>query len=440
MFCEKCGTEITNEDVFCPKCGTRVEDIVKENGESPVRETVIEQPLPAAGTAVVAKKHQVSVKALGIIGTVAVFLIAGIIALLIIENTVSAEKFIADDIKVTGYNGYATASVQGLYDYEGLARQVSGSAKTDNELLGGLADLGASIITSTYVRVELDKTDSLSNGDVVTATFTIDKDAINNLTKTRKKVRGKNVYVRKYKVNGLSEPIEIDVFEGIKSVSYDLTEDYNIIQIVYNTAFNRAAGDVVFSYNENSDSIKATTTDGAALGYIHFDYDADSIKSNGKVTLTADVDTERYITRGVVFTQLSKEYDAVTIDYIRNADDIKGNDLGLLKASAIKYFENYFSSNYNYLGAYFIEDFARKGFWNTNNRIYFVFENSESDGSSELIGVRFTDVKINSSGNIIDVKNEPDSYYRFYDVHSFQDAGKDLEEDGYNVTDISSKC
>ena len=80
MFCEKCGTEITNEDVFCPKCGTRVEDIVKENGESPVRETVIEQPLPAAGTAVVAKKHQVSVKALGIIGAVAVFLIAGIIA------------------------------------------------------------------------------------------------------------------------------------------------------------------------------------------------------------------------------------------------------------------------------------------------------------------------------------------------------------------------
>lgn len=439
MFCEKCGTEITAGDVFCPTCGTRIEDMLKEETEELKQQIVFEHTEYADNATASTKRYQVNVKSLGIIGAIIAVLIAGILIVLMFANTVSAEKFISEEIEAIGYNGYATVSTVGLYDYEGLATEICDSIKTDNELLGGLANLGTSIVVENYVQIELDKSNHLSNGDVVTVTFTVNKDAINEIIGAKKKVRGKSIYVKEYKINGLSDPVTIDVFESIKSVSYDSTANYNPLTIEYNTEFNKSAGEVRFSYYANSNLIKATNKEDNLLGSIQFEHNTDKIESEGKITLTVDVDTDKYISRGVIFTPLSKEFDAVTIDYLRKADDINNNDFGVLKAASIKYYKDHFQLSGNYLGAYYIEDFARNNYSNAKNRIYFIFKFAESEKVKRFVGVRFTDVKIDSNGDIIDVEKEPDSYYMFYEVNNFSDVGKSLKNDSYNVTDISSK-
>jgi len=163
-------------------------------------------------------------------------------------NTYDAEKLCK--IEVTGTNGNGTASITSDYDYiSDITDDVLGDNPNDYDVLA------LSVLFET-VKFDTDsETSQLSNGDTIKITLNYSSDRFKDYG-----IKFKNTSFE-YKVSGLSEAVEIDLFKGL-NIKYEGISP-NAIVLIDNTKCDSFIKDnVSFSadknYVANGDTITVT--------------------------------------------------------------------------------------------------------------------------------------------------------------------------------------
>ncbi len=254
MYCKFCGRQIADDSKFCEFCGNLVQNqrMTAERPEGdlgePIRldlpdegpadealsaleETVVFRPQPKAETPAnpitppaPKKKKKLSGGAIaGIVaGSLALIGLIVLIAVLASRPTirdVDVTQFIK--FKVSGYNGYGTATCE--IDWSGLETAALGDypTGTDSKSKKKQAEYREQIaILKSAVTLEFEKRENLSVGDTLKATVTVDETAAETLHINFSKARTKEYIVREKDLNGSSafDPIAefVDVkFEGL---------------------------------------------------------------------------------------------------------------------------------------------------------------------------------------------------------------------------------
>lgn len=211
--CPKCGSEIPEDSVFCPECGNSVRENVLQKKIHPQK--IIQQAVEQVST--ISKKKVELKKRDKIIGAA-----AGIILLLcvVISGIMVTRK------PTINLNDYMTVSIEG-YDTVGQASAVFDSEKFQKKYEKKLRKvISKKHIESTYssateqfwstcVSGTLSKDSGISNGDVITYTWSCNKERASSMYGFKLKYQDIEV-----KAKNLEEAQTFDPFDGIE-VKFD---------------------------------------------------------------------------------------------------------------------------------------------------------------------------------------------------------------------------
>ncbi len=232
-----------------------------------------------------------------IIAAVAVVVI--VVAIVVLVNvlggaTLDIGKYYA--IKVDGFNGHGVASIEQISDPSEDPELVKalGLDEIANGDFSSLSDLSS--LSDAYLSAqqasnffssldyELDQSEDLSNGDKVTAQFTYDENAADQL-----KLKVKNATLT-LTVEGLEEGTSIDPFEGLEFTYDGISPD----------------GSVEVSNNSTNDMIRRIT----------YDVEPSYGLANGdEIVVTAYYDESYALENGYDITQDSKTYQVEGLPY-----------------------------------------------------------------------------------------------------------------------------
>ncbi len=327
-------------------------------------------------------------KVIAIVGVVVAVII--VVCCVSKSSKISVKDYINDEIKFYGCNGYATVSTNDVFNYSLLEQ-----------------DLGpAQVVTwdddpvYDFIDVRFDVQDNLSNGDVVKATITVNCDSINNF-KFAKKLTGKKEYVKKYKVKGLEDAVEINPFEIVKNVVVDKTSGSCSFEM--DNTYNKEFDGFYAHYYDNGD-LQIVDSQGEEIAVITYKYDSGTLESTNKVTITTDCNQDKYSEYGIIINPISKEVEPITCDYLTKGDALSVTDFNTLKERAIEEF-NEVHPDSKYIKAYFGYDKSGNGngsFWSSGyyNQVKYLFSYNES-GNTVYQCLSFYDVKLLSNGALL---------------------------------------
>lgn len=227
MFCQNCGKKIPDDSMFCPECGSKIgrksETIQanrKEDGELKIENN---DPFD--------KLHR-NKKAVTLIGVIvvavfSVFIISAVFA----KPTINLNKYLT--VSFDGYNTVGNALVN--FDYEKFEQNYGKklNKKSGKNTIGfhSFFDKNTSSesndvdsVTNTFlsncVSGSLDKSDGLSNGDVVVYTWECDDEYA--LETYGFILKYKDI---EYTVKGLTEAETFDPFKGIEVLFSGIAPD-----------------------------------------------------------------------------------------------------------------------------------------------------------------------------------------------------------------------
>lgn len=433
MNCPRCNTPIPENMPYCPACGTPVQQGASapqsnqyaaqyaaqsaniQQFPSSAQQAPAAQPAyPGGYPAPAPKKNIPIVKLLAIIIPAVVVVIVALILIIRGATTTSVSKFVNDDLVIDGYNGYASVSSDDVLDGEALMRSIGGtkySNFTSDDFLSDLLDYGSRYSVMDFIDIDMDNTDHLSNGDTVIVTITVDKDGFNKTIHPKKKLVGKSTIKKEYKVEGLTDPLIIDPFSVITSVSYDLTSSYGKTTIFYNESYNETVGDYRITYVDggyDSHSLKIIDSNLDEIGYINFSSEDEAYTSTKKITVSCRQSETEFISEGIILSPLKKEYEPATVSYVSKAEEISVDDYNQLKEDATA------DATGMYSDATFVESYFGKtrGSDNGDNALIFVFSYTDTwDNSTAYITCHTDELKITSDGKLV---IEDNIYWRNY--------------------------
>lgn len=365
MICKKCGNIIDDTAQFCTKCGYVV---IESNNKS---------------------KQNKSINYKKIVPVVTLLCLVAVIGIIIASQAgkVSAKKYIINSPIFSGYNGFAKISDYDVFDYELLESDIGEQKRVswDSDPID-------------YIDIEIDKTDHISNGDVVTATITINYDRFNSF-EFDKEISGKKKYTKKYTVRGLEEPTVIDPFEGIKNVIFDKTSNQCIIKLDsdYNKDFN------TFYVHCNDKSLIISKPDEFS-DWVSYKYNVDDLETDNQITISIDCEDDKYGSDGILISPTSKQIEPITCDYLINGNDILKEDYDELINLATHEMESYSTKpDLKFIKMYFSSDRLSDGSYATDcfNQICCLFSYNFY-GNTRYAHVDFNDVKLLSTGLLFD--------------------------------------
>lgn len=376
MKCLNCNETIPDGSKFCEHCGAKVGQEVEQTVQK-------EETVTVQNSQDVQPKKPLNKKLIAVIAAAVCVVAVVLIVIATHKKTINLNDYV--NVVFSGYDGYGTAYID--FDYESFYSDMESSMKNTGSSSSGnytLSDLIEDAVDySGYYAVfegidwELDKTDSLYNGDSVTVSFEFDNDAAK---KYGIKFKGDDT---EYTVSGLEAIREIDPFEDVE------------------VSFSGTSPNVYVSVTNNSSD--------EALSYVYFYADPSSGVSKGDtITVYADVDEEDFIELyGCRLTATSKEYMCDSVDtYITDGNDVGEDILEDMKAQTEDTIEEYFAdysdyisvSDLEYVGYYFLSA-KDPGTWYSQNIIYIVYSGKvkslEEDGfdkTTVYFPVEFTDL------------------------------------------------
>lgn len=212
MFCNKCGAQIKDGDAFCKKCGAKVvSDKINSEASKKLNEATqsIKNAVDTQVPKLTAKIKKINKKVLIVI---ACAVVAAIIAIVVIAN---AASYITIDISklytvsFDGLNQEGTATIE--LNEEEVTHIASQIVQRDSDAETELYQIRtAPKIIYDYMGAEVTPKENLSNGDTVTVTVRYDEEYYKSIK--LKVINAEQTLT----VEGLVEPQEIDVFEGLK--------------------------------------------------------------------------------------------------------------------------------------------------------------------------------------------------------------------------------
>lgn len=293
----------------------------------------------------------------GIIAISAVFLciVAAITATILLSNRktrLSLNDYVS--IEYDGYDGYGTADV--IFDWDALEKKFAEIyGKKDIDEVKALSNALSLSTLEDSIRYDLDKYDSLSNGDKITLTWSYDNELAD---KYKIEFEGDK---KTFTVSDLKEVEEIDPFKDLE-VTFSGTSPYASV------------------------SWEITSKD-EIYDYISFDASKDDNLADGEtITITLDTyDNDEYFLSefGCKFSQTSKEYTCENVDsYVMHAEDITEDLLETMKKQTKATIADYKSSirsdvtisNVEYAGYYFLalKD-TEDNYWEAANKCYVIY-------------------------------------------------------------------
>lgn len=409
MFCGSCGTENANGAKFCKGCGKPLEN--SKNQEIKKTETPTGNTGSAntgsTNTAPVAQGVDITktidkVKAIPkklIIGVVAaiVVLIAVIGVTKNISKTINLNDYIVLDMG--GYDGYGMAAAR--IDWDSMEKKygskMSFTGLARKEYAGMLGMVTPIDIVKDGVKVEIEKYEDLTNGDVITYKWNINKDILKCINCKFKYKDGD------FKVSGLTEVGTFDAFA-------DLTVEFTGIAPNGSANLNYTGKDMYF---------------------YDFQCDRTSDLSNGDVVeVTIDSSKLEYYAEklGKVPAELSKKYTVSgLLSYVTELSEIDNTALTTMQHQATDVFYAHVAQdwdqsetleNFTYIGNYLLTSKKVTGdFWGTYNYIFLVYKaqvrNIHSNGNKQYNKlndvywyIRFNSLMVDEAGNVsVDITN-----------------------------------
>lgn len=410
MRCVKCNAELPDNVKFCGVCGARVENVQPQQAQAQAQPQQPQQaqaqqqwqnpnaaqqfhagqPYPQQPQ----QKKPVNTKMIALIGGIAAAVVLVIIiAAVVIGNhkeTISLEDYIT--VTCDGYDGYGNAYISFDYDsyYSDLLSK--SSVKTSSSA-DSIYDLSSYLSTSDYTLFytaysatgyETDNTSNLSNGDVVTITFSYDEDTAKQIG-----IRYKGESME-YEVTDLSPVVEVDPFADV-TVSFTGISP-NVYAEVVNNSTDSVISDLYFEMDTYSSISVGDTVTVSVYMYEDEDYYA-----------------EYY---GYKFTQTSKEFTCESVDYYASsASDVDSDVLAQMKSQTEDVIEAYFATESEYITAgdityvgYYFLSYKGTSSYSDQNRIYMVYSASVSstDDSFETatiyLPVEYTNLIVYADG------------------------------------------
>lgn len=380
MFCEKCGNAIEDDAVFCMSCGEKVN---------------FDIPPSVEDNMMVTTKKPLNKKMIAIITFFSAVLIV-LVSVICINSLskVNAEDFINKEIKFSGFNGYGTVQVEDVIDYNAIIKALGCDSDSQHANY---------MFFTEYIDVSIPNS-NLSNGKTITATISINYDAINQLD-FKKKLVGNDIITHEYTVSGLSNTIEINPFDIIESVCIYNSGTYSA-SIIYNFKsdykMEYADGEIFCVPNKDNynsfDVQKLNGDEYETVANIKFENNYSKnkiqvIKAGMEVPIQISCKSDDFISNGFVFTETEKQYVLKDIKYL---DDVKeiSSDIIKMKEYILELTEYSESDLYK---VYYVK---RDNIWGDdiclNNAIYFVFKVTSG---FETYG--FKDIRVDSDYNII---------------------------------------
>lgn len=314
MFCRHCGTENEDGAKFCKKCGKELAVPVTEGTQAATQQVTPQQVTPQQ---VATPAKPLPIKAIaGVVAAVAVF----IIAFVVIKNrptTIDIDKYV--EFEANGYDGFGT--VRAKIDWDAIEKKYGSKLKYDKkaeeEYKTLLAFTTPFELVKDSVSIELEKENSLSNGEEIPYTCNVEEE-VEQVVNVKIKHKDST-----YKVAGLTE---VETFDPFK----DVTVEFSGIG---------PAGTVEFDYT------------GSELGYSDFSFDKTSGLSNGdKVTVSISDRAAEYCAEnyGKVPGTKSMEYTVSGLkSYINGYADLTEDFISTVKSEAEDSIYAYTASSYN---------------------------------------------------------------------------------------------
>ena len=377
------------------------------------------------------KKLEVKVKSKKKLSTIQIVLISVCAAIILAifgaliysnVNTISINKYIAEDIDFTGTNGYGSigSSNSDIVDYETLMSDL-GINKNFSSLLGG------GLVLDEYIKVNLEndaeeKPTNLKNGDKVKYVITIDYKKINSSGSFKKRLKGKSKIVKTYKVEGLGDSIEINPFDAIEKVI--VTKSYNS----YNTKLQfkeDIKGYEITHEQYSSTGCKVKISDDTTISLNFKTPEIENINAGDKITITLSGNVDDYVGKGVLLTETSKEFEVVTTSELEKSSDISKKSYEKLRTIFEESKKDQTNGEYTLQDLYFYRgqgEYTQKYV----TRIYGVFKyKRDAVGSEDKYISSYIDTPMIESDGELDLTNVSVSN-SYGDGYS---SVKDLEDD-----------
>ena len=387
MYCKNCGKEINNGDAFCGSCGQPVQSTENVQGEK-------QEIVTKKSTKTISIKKETIKKFAPIVSAVAVALIIVIAIIVNLTTKVSLDDYVVEEISYIGIDGYGYVDTTDVIDYSALENEIIGEFNGSESMYN--EDYWEYSFSSVNDYIDYswsENNGTLSNGDTVVLTVTIDKSGMKSNKFFKKKISGRETQTFEYEVQGLEEGVVIDVFDAVSGIAYDtnssnisihLKDDYektydNNITVKVENDRIRVYGDDFYSFSIGVETV------------------TDNINENTKTTkLSIDCEPTEYVDYGLVINPEEKEFSLTVLSSIKDGN-IKAQDIKTLKSNADALAKNLFDTS--------IYKFSKAVFYNcdsyyTRNTLVFYY----TDGK-QYYALRYDDMKKDQNGNVFASKD-----------------------------------
>lgn len=366
MFCASCGTENADGVKFCKGCG-------KPLGNAGDTSRSVSQGQPSAGAGSFSvpkvenaggKTKSLPVKAIaGIIAAVAV-IIAIVVFVGKAGSTINLNDYVV--IEASGYDGYGT--IYANIDWPAIQQKYGDKIKFTSAAKKEAGDMISMMQPidelNAGVYIQLNKTNGLSNGEVVNYTWNINEE-ISKYVNCNLKYEDSS-----YTVSGLTAVGKFDAFAGLE-VTFSGVAPNGKLDFIYT---------------------------GSELGSYNFYFDKTNGLNNGdtvKATLN-NVNMETLaMNLGKVPESMEKEYTVEGLqEYVSNLAEIDDVSRETMKQQAKDVFDAYIANSwtdegekkeklesFTYIGDYFLT--AKNSDNSTNNMLYQVYKVQVRDSVSK---------------------------------------------------------
>ncbi len=420
MYCKNCGKEINSGDSFCGSCGQPVQnnENVSQNTQELKQETVVKKTAKT-----ISIKKEILKKWGPVAGAITCALIIVIAIIVNLTTKVSLEDYIVEEISYAGINGYGYVDMSDVIDYSALENEIIGEFNgTESMYNEDYWEYSFSSVSDYIDYSWSENNGTLSNGDTVVLTVTIDKTGMKSNKFFQKKISGKETQTFDFEVQGLEEGVVIDVFDAVDGIAYDtndgdlsidLKDDYekiydNNVTIKVENNRIKVYGDEFHSFSVGVETV------------------TDNINEKTKTTkLSISCEPTDYVDYGIVITPAEKEFDLTVLSFIEDGN-IKAKDIKTLKSNADASAKNLFdTSKYKFSKAVFYNCDT----YYTSNTLVFYY----TDGK-QYYALRYDDMQKDQTGNVFDIKAISVDYAKslFGSIYLFNSV--EVCEDNLSVT------
>lgn len=382
MQCHNCGKEVANGAKFCKYCGSRLtekqessdiaekQDVPEEEGEDKgASETVKqealditdkqessgavedEQAMPSKERNAASEKRKASPIVLISAAVALVVLLFLTLFLTSFGSGINLNKYMS--LETEGYEGYGKTKLS--IDWDAIekkyASKMSFTEAAKEEYGMFLSMMSPVEILRENVRVEVDKSSDLSNGDELKYTWHVNEERINKYVKCKLKWKD-----GEYKVSSLKKVERMDAFSGLELQFSGIAPN----------------GEVRLQYN------------GKGIDVSDFRCDKTSELENGDivtVTLSEDAIPKLVESYGMVPQEMKKQYTVSGLDkYISKTEEIDPVTIKALQDQAWDEYQEYMANSwskeaslesFDYLGTYLLTNKSKEE-WE-QNRLYLVY-------------------------------------------------------------------